>query len=121
MSLGMPGSQGSGAGWRHGFCWQRRACSSTYSEGRNPWRWTNGAVGSNHCVGRDGKSGIHQHFNSQDLLCLMAMTVWARGGESDESHLGGWGQKNYRDVLITCLTKKKSLCDCILKLSLQPD
>ncbi len=64
------------------------------------------AVGSNHCVGQDGESGIHQRFNLQDLLCLMAMTVWARGGGSDESHLDGRGQKFYRDVPITCLTQK---------------
>ncbi len=76
------------------------------SEGRNPWQLTNGAVGSNHCVGRDGESGIHQCFNSQDSLCLMAMTVWARGGGSDESHSNGRGQKNYRDVPITCLNQK---------------
>jgi hypothetical protein len=36
----------------------------------------------------------------------MAMTVWARGGGSDESHLDGRGQKNYRDVPITCRTQK---------------
>jgi hypothetical protein len=33
-------------------------------------------------------------------------TVWTRGGGSDESHLDGRGQKNYRDVPITCLTQK---------------
>ncbi len=77
-----------------------------HSVGCNPWQWTNGAVGSNHRVGQDGKSGVHQRFNSQDLLCLMAMTVWAIGGGKDESHLEGRGQKNYRDVPITCLTQK---------------
>jgi hypothetical protein len=102
----MPGSQGSGVRWQPGSCWQRHACSNTYSEGCNPWQWINGAVGRNYCIGQDGKSGIHQRFNSQESLCLMAMTVWARGGGSDESHLDGRGQKIYRDVPTTCLTQK---------------
>ncbi len=79
---------------------------NTYSESCNPWGWTNGTVSSNCCVGRDGKSGIHQRFDSRDSLWLTGMTVWARGGGNDESHLDGWGQKNYRDIPITCLTQK---------------
>ncbi len=80
--------------------------SNTYSEGCNPWGWTNGTVGSNHCIGQDGESGIHQCFDSRDSLCLTATTVRARGGGSDESHPDGRGQKKYKDVPITCLTQK---------------
>jgi hypothetical protein len=51
----------------------------------------------------------------------MAMVVWARGGGSDESHSDGWGQKIIGTYLLPVLLKNKSLCDCTLKLSLQPD
>ncbi len=81
---------------------------------------TNGAVGSNHCVGQDGESGIHQCFNSLDSLCLMAMTVWARGGEVMSLIQMDGDKKIIGTYLLPVLLKNMSLCDCTLKLLLQP-
>ncbi len=120
MSLGMPGSQGSGAGWQRGSCWQCCACSNMYSKVCNPWQWTNGAVGSNHCIGQDGKSGIHQRFNSQDSLCLMGQCGQKVGEVMSLIRVNG-DNKIIGTYLLPVLLKNKSLCDCTLKLSLQPD